>query len=215
MLPQIFIINMKSREDRMKNIDEQCKKLGIIYTRVEAINGKDLDLDSLDKSLINERGKYFAKGEGKRRWGLTLTPGAVGCALSHKKIWDEYKESSTKEPIIVLEDDINIDEKFEESVKELIENVPEDWDLIYLGSHIKPKILNESVRPYFVPRGQVNGTIGYIINKKGVDKLLQKCFPLNENQIDTILYSNFKKWKVYHMNPVVIMNRKSKSDVQW
>lgn len=202
---------MKHREDRMNHVNDQCKRLKITYERIEGIDGKMLDLDKLDKTLITDRGKTYAKGENKKRWGLTLTPGAVGCALSHKKIWDQIGD----EPIIVLEDDINISDKFQSAIEEMMGIIPEDWELVYLGSHIKPKILNESVKPYFVPRGQVNGTIGYMINKKGVEKIRQKCFPLNENQIDTILYSNFKKWKVYHMNPVVITNRKSKSDVQW
>lgn len=206
-----FVINLNERVDRMKHVDEQCKRLGIEYERFSAINGKELNLDELDSSLVSERGKLFAKGGGKRKWGLTLTPGAIGCALSHKFIW----ELSALEGVIVLEDDINIMEDFKQRIDEVMKEIPQDWDLCYLGSHIKQKLLDEAKKPFFVPRGQVNGTIGYMISPKGIKKIREKCFPLSENQIDTTLYSNFKKWQVYHLNPVVVKMRKSKSDVQW
>lgn len=60
-------------------------------------------------------------------WNRRLTKGEIGCVLSHYKLWRKCVELN--EPILILEDDVNIlDDKWEEKVEEYL-----DYDLLYLG----------------------------------------------------------------------------------
>lgn len=207
----IIVINLKERTDRKEYVEKQLRALDIHYTLYEAINGNEINIDSLDSKIMSDRGKICIDGKIPKRWGLTLTKGAVGCALSHYNIW---KALTDEKKIIIFEDDIILCENFKEKFKDVYKDVPEDWELIYLGSHIKRKKLEEEHKPFFKPRGQVNGTGSYIINKRGAEKLINLCFPLQEHQIDTVMYSKFKFLKVYHINPPLVEYRKFSSDVQ-
>ena len=208
----VVVINLVHRIDRKEFIKAQLQKENIPYKFYNAVDGKQIDIDKLENFIITERGKTFAKGQHKKKWGLTLTPGAVGCALSHLNLWNSVM---SHKDLVVFEDDINLCENFKGRLHELFREVPDDWELIYLGSHIKPKILLESAQPFFVPMGkQVNGTGSYVINKAGAQKLRKLCFPLNENQIDTVMYNKFKFLKVYHANPPLVTTQRFASDVQ-
>lgn len=208
----VVVINLAHRTDRKEHIQTQLHKQSISHTFYEAVNGSKIDIKALDSFIITDKGKSYAKGEQKKKWGLTLTPGAVGCALSHLNLWNSVQ---THKNLVVFEDDIKLCDNFKSRLHELFKEVPDDWELLYLGSHIKPKILEESKRPYFVPVGkQVNGTGSYVVNKAGAEKLRKICFPLNENQIDTIMYNKFKFFKVYHANPPLVSTQRFASDVQ-
>lgn len=207
----IIVINLPQRTDRKAHVLQQLQTQSLHHTFYEAISGKHIDIGSLDNFIITQRGKEFVNGTRKKKWGLTLTPGAVGCALSHLNLWNSVQPHKN---LVIFEDDIILCQNFKARLHELVKEVPDDWELLYLGSHIKPKILAESACPYFVPKGQVNGTGSYLINAAGAEKLRKLCFPLNENQIDTVMYSKFKFLKVYHANPPLVTNKNFKSDVQ-
>jgi GR25 family glycosyltransferase involved in LPS biosynthesis len=208
----VVVINLPHRSDRKEHVKNQLHKHSICHTFYEAVNGKNIDIDNLDNFIITNKGKTYAKGVGKKKWGLTLTPGAVGCALSHLNLWNSVQ---THKNLVIFEDDIILCDNFKSRLHELFKEVPDDWELLYLGSHIKPKLLQENSVPYFVPVGkQVNGTGSYVINKTGAEKLRRLCFPLNENQIDTVMYNKFKQLKVYHANPPLVTTHRFSSDVQ-
>tara|TARA_B110000977_G_C11091282_1_gene496983 strand:- start:4200 stop:4835 length:636 start_codon:yes stop_codon:yes gene_type:complete len=209
---EVVVINLAHRSDRKEHIQKQLHNQCLSHTFYEAVDGHKLNIDSLDKFIISDRGKSYANGEQKKKWGLTLTPGAIGCALSHLNLWNSVQSHKN---LVVFEDDINLCENFKSRLHELFKEVPDDWELLYLGSHIKPKILQESDQPYFVPLNkQVNGTGSYVVNKAGAEKLRKMCFPLNENQIDTMIYNKFKFFKVYHANPPLVTTQRFVSDVQ-
>jgi len=179
------------------------------YNIVSAVDGYNLDINNLESTDVTIKGKELALDKSKKVFGLTLTPGAIGCALSHKNIW-----ANVNDPTLILEDDAALSPDFITQLNERLALCPDDFDMLYLSSYInKAKMPGEDTK-LFVPRGQVNGTMGYIVSPTGAQKLLQYCFPLDKYQIDTVLYKNFKKIKVFHCNPKLIRNPKLKSDVQ-
>lgn len=207
----IIVINLIHRKDRKLHIQSQLNKQSIAHRFYEAVQGANINIDSLDNFIITQRGKEFVNGKRKKKWGLTLTSGAVGCALSHLNLWNSVQPHKN---LVIFEDDIVLCDNFIPKLNMLLKEMPDDWELFYLGSHIKQKILDESNTPIFIPKGQVNGTGSYVINAKGAEKLRKLCFPLNENQIDTVMYSKFKFLKVYHANPPLVSNKNFASDVQ-
>ena len=62
--------------------------------------------------------------------GTKLTKGAIGCAISHFRIWQQVVEK--KEPVIVFEDDAVIRNDFNDMFSKLLSGL-EGWDYIALG----------------------------------------------------------------------------------
>lgn len=209
-----YVINLKRRDDRMKLLEKNCK---ITYERINAVDG----------SLLKPN-KYLQRiFEGN---DYNMREGMVGCAMSHIKLLIECIKS--KEDIFCfLEDDIKLAENFREKINDVMDNLPEDWDMIYLGHHLYPKYENEmnggdkircekwDMKKSF--RMSMGGTFAYLINKKGANKLLEF---INENGmtngIDTVQQKAIKVMNTYYCNPSIIFsecvlpNNNVDSDIQ-
>lgn len=108
---KIFCINLDSRLDRWESAKTQFDKHNLDVERISAIKGSDLNLD----------------------WPPEIKEGAVGCSLSHLFTMKMAKQMNLSN-YLVLEDDIEFDENFNEKFSNIYENeVPFDWDMLYLG----------------------------------------------------------------------------------
>lgn len=191
---KIIYINLDRRPDRNLNVIEQIKKVGLekITERFSAIDGKKLDLNNYDTNIITPRGIEFARKSEIIYTHLTL--GAIGCAESHRAIYQKIIDENINS-CLILEDDITFDDKFNEKLK-YIENdikvnnkINNNYDLFFLGFH-SGTTYDESMR-----YKTVYGLFGYIVTKSGAKKLLN-LFPITY-QIDTEITRNTDKINIY------------------
>ena len=96
--------------------------------------------------------------------------GELGCYLSHLGILKKaYRDKDNI--IIVLEDDIIFNEDLKESLEKYYKEVPNDWDIIYLGgSRLRGKKISEHVlRGVYDKEASSDynmGTYAVLLNKK-------------------------------------------------
>ena len=173
----IFVINLKKdtdRKDRIKNI-LRSRKLNFNF--IDAVDGNQLTSNEINSIYDKNMSLFRSKRE--------LKPSEIGCALSHLSIYKRMLKDDIEEAII-LEDDIILNDNFERFSSSL--NIfPRDWDLILLGHSDTPsgltdlcKIkvpLNNNIYALSVakPLVTVGGAYGYIINKSGARKILNKA----------------------------------------
>ena len=186
LFDKIIYINLDRRPDRNLNVINQLKKVGLEKNteRFSAIDGKTLDVNKIDQTIITEDGVSFAKKGDILYTHLTL--GAIGCAMSHRAIYQKIINDDINS-CLILEDDITIDDKFNEKIK-YIENqiLNSEYDLYFLGYH--PTSHCDLNQERF---NKVYGLFGYIVTKKGAKKLLD-LFPITY-QIDTEISRNSDK----------------------
>ena len=184
----IFVINLKEREDRKEYIEDHLTYKNIKYKIIEGINGWELNKNDYDIKRIG-------------------TKGALGCYLSHFKCLDLI----TKPYSIIMEDDISIlSNYFYYDIDLLINNLPSDFDICFLGStevwnkKWKYKVAKVEVINDYCSRvdGDHYGTGSYIINRNALHKI--KKYPIMA-PIDT----SFNKWglKQYVATPNLIKQR--------
>lgn len=114
---KVFCINLDRSADRWAHVEEQRQKFGLVS--LERVRGYDFqDYAKLPKGLRDP-----------------MENAMCGCTASHAAIlhtiglngWDK---------VLVLEDDFAIvHDNFHSIFEELIQFVPEDWDMLYLGAH--------------------------------------------------------------------------------
>jgi glycosyl transferase family 25 len=124
-----FCINLERRQDRWQCARSQFELLNIEVERIAAIDG----------SLFNLELKPISDSIG--------TPGALGCSMSHLHIMKMAKYLKLKN-YIVFEDDIEFSENFLYKFIKIFNNeLPKDWDILYLGGHHveKPTKISENV----------------------------------------------------------------------
>jgi len=173
---EAYIVSLKGSTDRQKNIKTQCDKFGIKPIFIDAVNGKSLS--------ETEIGQHCNQEKAKQLFGRELLLGEIGCALSHKKIYQEIIDKNLPYAVI-LEDDALIGSEFKEIVSLIIEKKI-DYDIVLLGHNrgFKNKEvvdsidslwsryrLNNNYRLGSLVKGGL-GTYGYFISQKGTKKLL-------------------------------------------
>jgi len=111
----IFFINLDRRQDRLDFITKQLESVGIKAGRVSAVDGNLLDPDPKIGNGWNHKG-------------------VAGCALSHRKVIQMAKDKGYKN-FLVIEDDTVFCEDFLAKVLLFLDQVPDDWDMLYFGGN--------------------------------------------------------------------------------
>ena len=100
---KVYVINLDRRQDRWERVLSNLKQSGFRnIERVSAIDGKLIDTTDL-KNIVHSSVLPHL-GEVRKRHEDLGSIGAVGCALSHYKVWSMIVESGT--PAIIVEDDM-------------------------------------------------------------------------------------------------------------
>jgi glycosyl transferase family 25 len=58
--------------------------------------------------------------------------GAYGCLQSHLSVVQQAR-AQRRESVLIIEDDVLFDERFHEKFRERVQNLPENWDMLFFG----------------------------------------------------------------------------------
>lgn len=205
---KIYVISLDRTPERFSFVKKQFDEQGIECERFKAIDGYELDFQNTETekflsaeekkdfrnySWENKPAKYNVVLHGRSLMQIIVdkTPlslGEVGVACSHREIWKELIKNKY-DKVMVFEDDVVLDEDFRSNLREYISDLPDDWDIAFLGvgrrnnkygyfvcvGEIFRDIDNVEGHPFVAkiqPTNLVYGLYGYIINRKGAKKLL-------------------------------------------
>jgi GR25 family glycosyltransferase involved in LPS biosynthesis len=190
---EIYFINLERRRDRLLHIEKELSKYDIKATRFEAIDAYQLGLTG-KKSEI----------------------GAIGALRSHKGVIKKALKKKQNR-ICVLEDDIIICEDFKERFEIYSQNVPSDWDIMYLGCHFHgcrdPKHVGNRIYKVF----ECYGCFAMILNNK--NNLFERILEITEKEskpIDNYLRDEIHtdyKFNFYVFKPFFVKTLDTVSDI--
>jgi GR25 family glycosyltransferase involved in LPS biosynthesis len=175
----LLLINLDKSTDRLLTMTEQFTKYNVLlYNRIKAVDGyklvgpipDDITDDLTDHIKFNIIGKV---SETKL--------GAIGCTLSHLK---SIKTASKMNHscVIVMEDDTDISlmDQWNMTYKNICKNAPDDWEILQMYTSnmqvIKQYYRHDMANQYIRRDDSAWSTGTYIINRKGMDKILQQYY---------------------------------------
>lgn len=188
-LNKSYVISMRHNfETKSQFAFQQLLNCNIQPILIEAINALDWDLKSkkIDRT------------------------GAIGCLLSHRFCLQDAVLNNYN-TIAIFEDDIVCHQKYTEIEQKFISNLPDDWEILWLGwndRHNKTKQLNENVllplNPY--------GTQAMIYRGKNI---IREVFDLTKNlqHWDLQLANYVKTRKCYLPTETMFDQRRHLSDI--
>jgi GR25 family glycosyltransferase involved in LPS biosynthesis len=187
---------MDKDKDRLESVTKECENLNIKFERFPGININNLSKNILDKYIPKEIQKYGPNG-------------MIGCGLSHLFVWKDAINKNYKN-ILVLEDDVFFTDDFNEYFLNVIKEVPEDYDILYLG--YKDKICNPpkdcSFNYVYKPYFPLN-LHAYIVSNKGLKKLVNLINKIDYH-IDWLINRNIDKLNIYASKKKIV-NQKYKN----
>lgn len=108
---EIYCFNLKKRNDRLTHIKNQLKKINCKnYNIIESVDGY---------SIPNP---------------TSLKNGMYGLVKTYLKLYDRLKNKDYND-LVIIEDDCIFSDDFVEKGENLINNVPDDWEMLYFGGN--------------------------------------------------------------------------------
>jgi glycosyl transferase family 25 len=199
---RVFVVTLDRALERQAHVREALR--GLDFRFHPGVDQASLDLEALARDGLLAPWRGVRRVTGKQR---PLAPGEVGCALSHRRIYEAMVDAGLRRAI-VLEDDVAPREGAIGLLPAALEQLPAEWDLVYLGYtryervtprerakrlayialsplRIVPWRTGEALRLHPRPHsenlrraGFHNGTYAYAVSLEGARKLLAAQTPL-------------------------------------
>ena len=163
-------INLDRRPERWERVQREFARHGINEVhRVAAVDGAVVDVPA---SWPYPRGAY-------------------GCLLSHLQVVRKAREMRVPN-VLIFEDDVVLDARFQEKVAACMAELPSDWDMVFLGALHRDDPIPVSERIGQVTRAHM--TYAYALNQKVFDAFIDSnsraIFAVDENNLK--LQAEFK-----------------------
>ncbi len=192
----IWVLNLERDIEKRKFMEQQFHQLGVDnYQIINAFDGKTLADDDL---------KFYSKKIALRDFGRELTPGELGCALSHIRMWQRIIDDNLSE-VLILEDDARIGKALLDVLAHR-NKLPADYQHINFSTRAKQipfgdfitdiyRASNHTERPY--------SAFAYLLTREGAKFLLDFVFPVYMPIDNFVSISGIKSYGVFP--PVVVL----------
>jgi len=178
MTNHIIVLNLERSSDRKELLEKQFKKYEISdYTFYPGFDGKDI----LNMGLSNIP---IIKGVGR---GRNLQKSEIAVILSHIGALKHAKIMGY-DNVVILEDDVEICEDWEHRLNTLLTDLPEGWEYVYLSGHSDYVKIPMYEKPTIAKAPKMIGAFAYLVNKKGIDKLIKYCSEIVTTYDDMIMH---------------------------
>lgn len=213
LFDQVYLINLKRRPDRLNNFMEHYNASDmsqIQFVKFEAIDGSQLNIERVPLSELARAELKEIENTGFRSKHYQLTKGAIGCYLSHVKIWEDIMQKGYNIALI-LEDDAKVPSDILDKINRSIVDIPVDWDIVLLGYLCNKCVSYNNYKK--VERFML--THSYLITRTGIDKILQtkSLFPITQ-QIDSYMSELSSVLNIYTVDSKIVRQFNSRTDIQ-
>jgi glycosyl transferase family 25 len=165
-----YIINLDSATERWKYVEANFRRTEIPFSRIPAVNGRELQLPIAAFSEIR-----FRLYHGKRTSRVE-----VACYLSHLECLRAFLKSS-HEYAIICEDDVAPQENLLEVLQAAI-RYRATWDILRLSGFHNPHPVPFATLPFghslSVTFTRLSGAGAYLVDRRVAEILLQKLLPM-------------------------------------
>lgn len=194
----ILLINLDRSTDRLARCAPLLDSLGLPWERVPGVEGKRLPSEQL--AALNPH--PAPHGE----WFRPLTPGEIGCFLSHLRCWQLIQERNL-DGALVLEDDFELRDACSPALLQTLAasaNGPAPWDVLKLtrlrrGARTVA-VLGDGLELRLGGTGPEDAT-GYFVSRRGAAKLT----PCREHLLRPVDFELKHTWErdltVYSASP--------------
>jgi glycosyl transferase family 25 len=167
---QVLVISLERSIERRKRVEEQLGKTSIQWSFLNAVDGY----------ALAKMPSSYQKTKVKRLQGYELTPGEIGCYLSHIQAWERCV--SEQKITLVFEDDFLISPRFEAVLNDLL-SIGQEWDLVRLSGIYETEDHLLASRDSFnlvENLGEPCGTASYILRPAAAKILLKNSADIYE-----------------------------------
>jgi len=212
---KVFVLTVPRFKERHEKVNQRLN--GISFEFFYGTDKNDLDENTISRDYSYNKKNSLAV----RQIFPPLNKGEIACALSHRNIYQAIVDNGWNK-VLIFEDDVVPDTKTLNKLTDCLKELPEDWELFYLGylknekatltrrikqnwyrlmcysglSHLPIKMINRMLPKRFSPSLRVAGfhdcTHAYALSLSGAKKLIQAQTPV-QHRADNLLSTSVMK----------------------
>lgn len=196
----VWVINLKKRPDRLQKVGGRLDELGVIWERIEAIDGQNCE-------------EYLLGNTAKNGEIGPLSDSTRACSASHYRFWKNLANDASLFGV-VLEDDVELSDDF----KELLCNVnwiPENTNIIKLEKFLPNKVSKvllggvvsnalNSTRQVHRMFSRHTGAAAYLMSKDGAKNALNWDLPFTV-PVDHLLFNETVSKLCSSLRPYILV----------
>jgi hypothetical protein len=200
------VINIKSRNDKLeyiynhfynKNISDYCIFKGIVPLKDDIMRCSYININNFIDKISN---KYIT--------------GSSGCKMSHINLLHKYnniKDISNKEYLMIIEDDVFFDINFDVYLELALKSI-DDFDILYLSVNLNKKEDAFKISPFLLKVLHGKTTTSYVVKIKNIPKIINTIENSTNELDDAYSNSDLNKYCVY---PMIVHQQNFKSDISY
>jgi GR25 family glycosyltransferase involved in LPS biosynthesis len=205
LFKRVYAITMNPESERYKQTIASAKEANVDVEKWDAVKVDDTMGNSLMEQGI---GSIIFKGPKMRYRG------AIGCFLAHRGLMRHIEKNPTTDAhgTLILEDDVKFEPDFATKLQNLTNEIPNDWDIIYLDK-VNPKAaaVSANVEKFEKQMTASNnwGNWAYIVRQRSLPKILAKL-EFMIDPVDLQLHKFADSLNIYLAKPsLVTLNDKT------
>ena len=197
-----YLINLDRSPERLALFTEQARNSGVAFTRLPAVDGRNLDAAKL-AAAVSPTYEFHP-----------LNAAEAGLFMSHRMVWSSFLESS-EAFAAVFEDDVVLATETG-NVLDAIEATASNADIVKLETTLRMVVLRSegtSLGMGFNLQSLLSwhgGTAGYAISRNCARKLLAMTSPLRD-PVDQSLFNPLSsissQLRILQINPAVCIQK--------
>lgn len=201
-LDKIYVVNLPFRESKWLQMQKACRIVPALASvqpeRSIAVVGAELNFVQLylDGKLAREayRSLLYPRTVG----GQFMTPGGLGCFLSHANLW-RTQQLNKYDAVMILEDDVAFLPAFDLEIRDILDELPSDFGLVYFANLVNSTLSRKAATPFSrhldLLSGEHWGTYAYLISHDAASILYDNAFPL-KYQVDSYIIETCRRFGI-------------------
>lgn len=202
-IDKIYVIAINHSQAKYDNIQQRLDSLGLPYrVPFDIVTGHDGRNDPMPVDIKLYEG-WKQPDSWNKFWKFDMSPGEIGCAISHIRVWEAISKGEEERALILEEDFVPY------SPVVGVTEPPVDFDWAFLGRNTCNAEENTEVDDVWCNPGTSYNTHAYVLTKQGAQKLLD--FPIKDNLIPidefmTPTYMKHRRSDINELFPNKTMN---------
>lgn len=193
---QMVCISLDRRPDRWAAFKATADAAGLPVQRLSAVDARSFGDQIYEMPGLSLLTAHNVRERTRRSHYEIDAPGAIGCSLSHFKVWKQLLSSSAP-AIIVFEDDAELPPNLKPQLQQVIAELPfaangsSGWDLVQFqlttyGKGVTGCSPREGLQEPWQHCTGLMGTYGYMVSRRGAERLLSRAYPI-EMHVDAYM----------------------------
>lgn len=197
---KIYVLAINHSQEKYDDIQRRLGQLGLASTvSYEIINGHNGQVDELPDGFAAYE-NWAIPNSWNDWWKDPVTPGGMGCAISHINVWQKMIDEGVERALILEEDFYAV-----KPLRDLKEPENTNFDWAMLGRYVFDEQENKTISDQWVYPGLSYCTHAYVLTNRGAHRLLndfnyrQNIIPLDE--FTTATYMTHRRDDIENLFP--------------